>query len=87
MPRTEVYQLRLTKSEKDDLAQKARSEGVSIAKLIRWRVGLDLEEPPAPEVGWVTRSPLDPQPRGAVQGPRRQTQAPSSHGHSRTHGP
>lgn len=46
MPRTEVYQLRLTKSEKDELAEKARSEGISIAKLIRWRVGLDTKDEP-----------------------------------------
>lgn len=48
MPRTEVYQLRLTKSEKDELAEKARTEEVSIAKLIRWRCGLDTREEAIP---------------------------------------
>jgi hypothetical protein len=45
MPRTESYLLRLSKQEKDQLAEKARTEGVSIAKLIRQRVGLDVKEP------------------------------------------
>jgi hypothetical protein len=40
MPRTEVYQLRLTKAEKDLLAEKARECGLSIAGLIRTEVGL-----------------------------------------------
>jgi len=37
MPRTEVYQLRLTKDEKAELAEIAHSEGMSIANLIRDR--------------------------------------------------
>jgi hypothetical protein len=51
MPRTEVYQLRLTKSEKDELARRAEVQGVSIAKLIRQRLKLDAkpEATPAPD--------------------------------------
>jgi hypothetical protein len=49
MPRTESYLLRLSKDEKDQLAEKARTEGVSIAKLIRWKVGLDTREPETPD--------------------------------------
>jgi hypothetical protein len=45
MPRTEVYQLRLTKDEKAGLANLAKSNGISIAKLIRLRVGLSEKEP------------------------------------------
>lgn len=41
MPRTEVYQLRLSKDEKDELARRAKLQGVSIAKLIRQRLDLD----------------------------------------------
>lgn len=41
MPRTEVYQLRLTKPEKDELARRAKEQGISIAKLIRQRLSLD----------------------------------------------
>ena len=40
MPRTEVYQLRLTRAEKDSLAAQAREAGVSIAVLIRGRLYL-----------------------------------------------
>lgn len=43
MPRTEVYQLRLSKQEKDELANRAREQGISIAKLIRQRLKLDAE--------------------------------------------
>jgi hypothetical protein len=43
MPRTESYLLRLTKSEKDELAQRAKLQGVSIAKLIRQKLNLDAE--------------------------------------------
>lgn len=44
MPRTEVYQLRLTKAEKDELAERAKLQGVSIAKLIRQKLGLAATE-------------------------------------------
>jgi hypothetical protein len=40
MPRTEVYQLRLTKDEKVELAGQAALNGGSIAKLIRDTFGL-----------------------------------------------
>lgn len=49
MPRTETYLLRLTRSEKTELADKAKVEGCSIAKLIRWKLGLDLKEPASNE--------------------------------------
>lgn len=41
MPRTEVYQLRLTPHEKALLAKVAAHQGCSIAKLIRLRCGLE----------------------------------------------
>ena len=41
MPRTETYLLRLTKDEKDELAQRAKLQGISIAKLIRQKLNLD----------------------------------------------
>jgi len=40
MPRTEVYQLRLTPEEKKALASKAHTRGVSIAQMIREDYGL-----------------------------------------------
>lgn len=46
MPRSESYLLRLTKEEKESLVREAKAEGVSMAKLIRKRVGLD--KPPTP---------------------------------------
>lgn len=45
MPRTEVYQLRLTSQEKAELAARAQSEGGSIAALIRRRCGLSAPPP------------------------------------------
>lgn len=48
MPRTEVYQLRLTQNEKGELARQASAEGISIATMIRRRFGLSA--PPAPKV-------------------------------------
>lgn len=53
MPRTEVYQLRLTKAEKDELASRAKLQGVSIAKLIRQRLALDAAEEPLAKPGEV----------------------------------
>ena len=47
MPRSESYLLRLTKEEKESLVREAKAEGVSMAKLIRKRVGLDLPAAPA----------------------------------------
>lgn len=43
MPRNESYLLRLTKPEKDELARRAKEQGISIAKLIRQRLDLDAE--------------------------------------------
>jgi len=40
MPRTEVYQLRLTKAEKAALAHEAKKRGISIARMIRTDYGL-----------------------------------------------
>lgn len=41
MPRTEVYQLRLTSKEKEILALKARGRRLSVAAMIRRDYGLD----------------------------------------------
>lgn len=43
MPRNESYLLRLTKPEKDELARRAKEQGISIAKLIRQRLSLDAD--------------------------------------------
>ncbi len=44
MPRTEVYQLRLTRGEKDMLGHMAREQGVSIAAVIRHALGLSVRD-------------------------------------------
>lgn len=48
MPRSEVYQLRLTPDEKAALASLAKAEGMSIARMIRRRFGLSPDSTPAP---------------------------------------
>lgn len=40
MPRTEVYQLRLTPDEKATLARKGKARGLSVAQMIREDYGL-----------------------------------------------
>lgn len=48
MPRTEVYQLRLTSEEKGRLAHLAQEKDLSIAGMIREDYGLDLGREPEP---------------------------------------
>lgn len=67
MPRTEVYQLRLTKDEKKELAETARQSGLSVAQFIRKRCGLGTVGPAAAmqdvverinAPGWIQPPPL-----------------------------
>jgi len=60
VPRTEVYQLRLTTEEKELLAHRAKTKGISIAKMIRRAVGLE-EELPNPSDG----IPVNPVPKAS----------------------
>lgn len=46
MPKTEVYQLRLTSEEKKRLAHLAQEKDLSIAQMIRKDYGLDAETKP-----------------------------------------
>lgn len=66
MPRTEVYQLRLTKDEKDALASEAKRRDISIALLMRRRIGLDSIYEPPPKVALVAREVESPEPPTAV---------------------
>lgn len=67
VPRTEVYQLRLTSAEKGDLARQARAEGLSIAQMIRRRFGLAKGVMPSERTNFDREAEADRTVRGEAQ--------------------